>query len=395
MRNVKLAISLFSIAFYFASCGDDSASSSNFLTEPVSNGSMSSEIVTSSSSFTAGKSEASSSSSIEGVSSLEISSSSVLSSSSELLSSSAPDAKSSSSFTVSGIVIKNGDKKEIVQRFDADPEMTQSAGRFWLLMSGNLDKSETEALEKIGIHRLRCYSGSIHYLFEYSGYRSEYSYMDFCLMKADKDVEKMTIMSLVDEVYNTYDADESVADGIVYRSRGKETLVKRIDDDSLMTQAAGRFWIIKDYPMDKAERDLLKEIGVEIVECSALYTDNLDMNICFATSKKDIEKTAIDSRIDGLYNTFSVNDTTKLEFDYTGAHWVVENVSLEIVVGCWNDVPMDSCKEIVKTCNAEDAALDRSVILGNATRETIDCLLSNKDVNSVEPVRYGEPTVID
>ena len=389
MRNVKLAISLFSIAFYFASCGDDSASSSNFLTEPVSNGSMASEIVTSSSSFTAGKSEASSSSSIEGVSSLEISSSSVLSSSSELLSSSAPDAKSSSSFTVSGIVIKNGDKKEIVQRFDADPEMTQSAGRFWLLMSGNLDKSETEALEKIGIHRLHCYSGSIHYLFEYSGYRSEYSYMDFCLMKADKDVEKMTIMSLVDEIYNTYDADESVADGIVYRSRG--TLVKRIDDDSLMTQAAGRFWIIKDYPMDKAERDLLKEIGVEIVECSALYTDNLDMNICFATSKKDIEKTAIDSRIDGFYNTFSVDDTTKLEFDYTGAHWVVENVSLEIVVGCWNDVPMDACKEIVKTCKGEDAALDRSVILSTATRETIDCLLSNKDVNSVESLRYGEP----
>ena len=67
--------------------------------------------------------------------------------------------------------------------------MTQSAGRFWLLMSGNLDKSETEALEKIGIHRLRCYSGSIHYLFEYSGYRSEYSYMDLCLMKADKAVK--------------------------------------------------------------------------------------------------------------------------------------------------------------------------------------------------------------
>ena len=147
--------------------------------------------------------------------------------------------------------------------------------------------------------------------------------------------------------------------------------------------------------MDKAERDLLKEIGVEIVECSALYTDNLDMNICFATSKKDIEKTAIDTRIDGLYNTFSVDDTTKLEFDYTGAHWVVENVSLEIVVGCWNDVPMDACKEIVKTCKGEDAALDRSVILSTATRETIDCLLSNKDVNRVEPVRYGEPTVID
>ncbi|WP_405329673.1 hypothetical protein [Fibrobacter sp.] len=379
MRNAKLAITLFSFAIYFASCGDVSPSSSSFLTVPESNGSMSSEVVTSSSS------------SIEGVSSLEVSSSSALSSSSELSSSSVPNVKSSSSVRVNGVIIKNGDKEETVQKFDADPKMTQSAGRFWLLMAGDLDKTETESLEKIGIHRQRCYSGSIHYLFEYSGNRSEYSYMCLCLMNADKDVEKMTIMSLVDEVYNTYDADESVANGIVYRSRGKETLVRRIDEDSLMTQVAGRFWIIKDYPMDKEERNSLKEIGIDIVNCSALHADNLDMGICFATSEKDVEKTAINSRIDGLYNTFSVNDTTKLEFDYTGAHWVVEDVSLEIVVGCWNDVPMDACKEILKACKGEDVALDRSIILGTATSETIDCLLSNKDVNSVEPLRYGTP----
>ena len=110
---------------------------------------------------------------------------------------------------------------------------------------------------------------------------------------------------------------------------------------------------------------------------------------------RDIQKATMDSLIVGFYNTFSVDDTTKLEFDYTGAHWVVEDVSLEIVVGCWEDVSMDACKEIVKTCKGEDAALDRSVILSTATRETIDCLLSNKDVNRVEPMRYGEPTVID
>ena len=147
--------------------------------------------------------------------------------------------------------------------------------------------------------------------------------------------------------------------------------------------------------MEKAERESLKGVGIDIVNCSALYTDNLNMNICFAKSEKDIEKAAIDSRIDGLYNTFSVDDTTKLEFDYTGAHWVVEDVSLEIVVGCWDDIPMDACKEIVKTCKGEDVALDRSIILGTATSETIDCLLSNKDVDSVEPLLYGEPTVID
>jgi hypothetical protein len=214
-------------------------------------------------------------------------------------------------------------------------------------------------------------------------------------MKAEKDVQKSAIDSRINEFYNSFDADETVAEGIVWESRDQKTVVKRFGDDSLMTQAAGRFWLITDYSLNKEARASLEAFGVETLSCSALHTESLDMGICFMKGARDIQKATMDSLIVGFYNTFNVDDTTKLEFDYTGAHWVVEDVSLEIVVGCWEDVPMDACKEIVKTCKGEDAALDRSVILSTATRETIDCLLSNKDVNRVEPVRYGEPTVID
>lgn len=385
MRKVKLAISLFSFAFYFASCGDDSPSSSDFLTVPESNRAMFSEAITSSSSLTTGENEGASSSSVEGVSSLGAYSSSALSSSS------VRSSMLSSSSVIVGLVVKNGDKKEIITKLDDDPEKNQSAGRFWLLMTRELDATETKSLEKIGIHKQRCYSGSVNGLFEKSGNPDGYySYMYLCLMNADKDVEKITIMSLIDGMYNAFDADESVADGIIYHSRGKETLVKRVDDDTLAMQTAGRFWIIKDYSTRSSEEEKLKDAGVELVSCTRFRNDGLDMSICLAKSEKNIEKATINSIIDGLYNTFSADDTTKLEFDYESAGWDKTNGSGEIVVACWEDVTINACKEIVKTCKGENAASDFSVVLASATKETIDCLLSNKDVNSVEPVRYGE-----
>ncbi len=155
-------------------------------------------------------------------------------------------------------------------------------------------------------------------------------------------------------------------------------------------QTAGRFWIIKDYSTRSSEEEKLKDAGVELVSCTRFRNDGLDMSICLAKSEKDIEKATINSIIDGLYNTFSADDTTKLEFDYESAGWDKTNGSGEIVVACWEDVTINACKEIVKTCKGENAASDFSVVLASATKETIDCLLSNKDVNSVEPVRYGE-----
>ena len=368
------------LALCLAACSDDSAAINDAFAVYSSSSEMSNE--TSSESV---------------VSSSDVmSSEGLISSSSEVEVKSSATSSSSSVYRFEGLIFQNGDKKTAVQGFDVDSVDTQAAGRFWLVMKSPLDQTETESLEAIGVYRQRCYEGPRYYLYDYNGpYQDGLSYMCLCLMKAEKDVKKSAIESRISEFYNTFDADETVAEGIVYESRGKKTVVKRFGDDSLTTQAAGRFWLIMDYSLKKEARKSLEDLGVETIDCSALHTDNLEMGICFMKGARDIQKSAMDSVIVGFYNTFDVDDTTKLEFDYTGAHWVVEDVSLEIVVGCWEDVSMDACKEIVKTCKGEDAALDRSVILSTATRETIDCLLSNKDVNRVEPVRYGEPTVID
>ncbi|WP_295053308.1 hypothetical protein [uncultured Fibrobacter sp.] len=372
------------MALCLVACSDDSVA----INDAIVAISSSSETFNESSSEMSGNSVVSSSDAL--------SSENLISSSSEVEATSSTAVSSSSVSRFEGIVFRNGDKKTAVQKSDIDSVKTQAAGRFWLVMRDPLNQKETESLENIGIYRQRCYEGYRYYLYDYNGpSRDDLGYMCLCLMKAEKDVQKSAIDSRINEFYNSFDADETVAEGIVWESRDQKTVVKRFGDDSLMTQAAGRFWLITDYSLNKEARASLEAFGVETLSCSALHTESLDMGICFMKGARDIQKATMDSLIVGFYNTFNVDDTTKLEFDYTGAHWVVEDVSLEIVVGCWEDVPMDACKEIVKTCKGEDAALDRSVILSTATRETIDCLLSNKDVNRVEPVRYGEPTVID
>ena len=329
------------LALCLVACSDDSAA----INDAIVAISSSSETFNESSSEMSGNSVVSSSDAL--------SSENLISSSSEVEATSSTAVSSSSVSRFEGIVFRNGDKKTAVQKSDIDSVKTQAAGRFWLVMRDPLNQKETESLENIGIYRQRCYEGYRYYLYDYNGpSRDDLGYMCLCLMKAEKDVQKSAIDSRINEFYNSFDADETVAEGIVWESRDQKTVVKRFGDDSLMTQA-------------KEARASLEAFGVETLSCSALHTESLDMGICFMKGARDIQKATMDSLIVGFYNTFNVDDTTKLEFDYTGAHWVVEDVSLEIVVGCWEDVPMDACKEIVKTCKGEDAALDRSIILSN------------------------------
>jgi len=355
-------------ALSLAACSDDSAAINDAFAVYSSSSEMSSESVVSSSDVMSSEGLISSSSEVEAMSSIAVSSSSV--------------------YRFEGLIFQNGDKKTAVQRFDVDSVDTQAAGRFWLVMKSPLDQTETESLEAIGVYRQRCYEGPRYYLYDYNGpHQDGLSYMCLCLMKAEKDVKKSAIESRISEFYNTFDADETVSEGIVYESRGKKTVVKRFGGDSLTTQAAGRFWLIMDYSLKKEARKSLEELGVETINCSALHTDNLEMGICFMKGARDIQKSAMDSVIVGFYNTFDVDDTTKLEVDFTEAYWKIENEVVDIYVHCWDDVPMESCKEIVQTCKGDDASIDRYVVISTASLETIGCLASHKDVEGIDVAR--------
>ena len=387
MHITKHILSTCCLALWLVACGDDSASASGDAPEPSSSSPITSENDESSSSDVPSSGEVSSSSDIP------------LSSEQATSSSSAIEQSSSSTITSSaavfdGIIIQNGDVKTTVKSFDQDSVKVQAAGRFWLLVHGALDKKEAEKLEKLGIHRQRCYEGYRYGLYNYNGsHQNDFSYMGLCLMKSEKDVQKSTINSNVFWFYNSFDADESVPDGIIFNYRDKETLVKRIDDDTTSVQPAGRFWLISDEPYGKTEWESLEEIGVNRVSCTALHQDYLEMTICLAKSEIDIEKSSMTALLDGFYNTFTADDTTKLEIDYSNPNWVVENETVRGYVHCWDDVPMESCKAIVNACKAEEAHIDNHVVIITASPEALDCMASSRDVTDIDiRLIIDEPT---
>lgn len=388
MRITKHILSTCCLAIWLVACGDDSTSASGDTPEPASSSEISSGNDESSSSEASSSGEASSSSETP------LSSEQAESSSSTIVQQSSSSTITSSASVFDGIIIQNGDVKTTVKKYDQDSVKVQAAGRFWLLMRDPLNQSETEKLEKLGIHRQRCYEGYCYGLYNYNGsYQNDFSYMGLCLMKSEKDVQKSTINSNVIGFYNSFDADESVPDGIIFNYRDKETLVKRIDDDTTSVQPAGRFWLISDEPYGKTEWESLEEIGVNRVSCTALHQDYLEMTICLAKSETDIEKSSMTALLDGFYNTFTVDDTTKLEIDYSNPNWVVENETVRGYVHCWDDVPMENCKAIVNACKAEESLIDNYVVITTATLEALDCMASSRDITDINITRMlDEPT---
>lgn len=387
MRITKHILSTCCLALWLVAC-DDSTSASGDSPEPAS----SSEITSNSEPTSSDK--ASSSSEVPLSNEQAESSSSAVDKQSSSSSVESSSSVKSSASVFDGIIIQNGDVKTTVKSFDQDSAKIQAAGRFWLLVRGTLNKEEAEKLEKLGIHRQRCYEGHRYGLYNYNGnYQDEFSYMGLCLMKSEKDVQKSTINSNVFGFYNSFDADESVPDGIIFNYRDKETLVKRIDDDTTSIQPAGRFWLISDEPYGKTQWDSLEEIGVNRVSCTALHQDYLEMTICLAKSEIDIEKSSMTALLDGFYNTFTADDTTKLEIDFSNPNWVVENETVQGYVHCWDDVPTESCKAIVNACKAEEALIDNHVVIITATPEALDCMASSRDVTDINiTLIVDEPT---
>ena len=387
MHITKHILATCCLATWLVAC-DDSTSVSGDSPEPAS----SSEITSNSEPTSSDK--ASSSSEVPLSNEQAESSSSAVDKQSSSSSVESSSSVKSSASVFDGIIIQNGDVKTTVKKYDQDSVKVQAAGRFWLLVHGALDKEEAEKLEKLGIHRQRCYEGHRYGLYNYNGnYQNEFSYMGLCLMKSEKDVQKSTINSNVFGFYNSFDADESVPDGIIFNYRDKETLVKRIDDDTTSIQPAGRFWLISDEPYGKTQWDSLEEIGVNRVSCTALHQDYLEMTICLAKSEIDIEKSSMTALLDGFYNTFTADDTTKLEIDFSNPNWVVENETVQGYVRCWDDVPMESCKAIVNTCKAEEALIDNHVVIITASPEALDCMASSRDVTDIDiRLIINEPT---
>ena len=107
--------------------------------------------------------------------------------------------------------------------------------------------------------------------------------------------------------------------------------------------------------------------------------DKLDYNLF--TSENDVRKKLLDSLLYGFFNSFTADDTTKLEVQYVNRRrddeecvvcalfgeecYIVNDTlqSIEMNTSCWNDISMEHCKEIVEICGGENAHIDNYIVV--------------------------------
>jgi subtilisin family serine protease len=189
----------------------------------------------------------------------------------------------------------------------------------------------------------------------------------------------------------------------VWHDRGGNSVVAKYDGDASEVQKAGRFWMLKDVPMNKKETDLLGQAGVTRHFATAWNGKSLIL----LKSNSNVKKSKLDSLVYGFYNSFSVDDTTKLKSDIQAGDWiekvrvcapfgschdeVVSLSSIKMTTRCWDDVSMDDCKSIVVTCGGTEASIDHHVVISKNDMSVINCLETSTDVQVLNVIRQGVP----
>ena len=154
----------------------------------------------------------------------------------------------------------------------------------------------------------------------------------------------------------------------------------------------GRFWLLKGSPLSYAERRALDSVGANLHETTRYQNKGLHL----LKAKIPINKKTLHEILADFYNAFEADDTTHLSLQMLPEDLyeeirscdendscttvVSERTSFNLVVGCWPDVQMNSCKNIVLNCGCDSAYIDRDIILAKLSMNTVQCLENHKDV---------------
>ena len=189
----------------------------------------------------------------------------------------------------------------------------------------------------------------------------------------------------------------------VWHDRGGNSVVVKYDGNASEVQKAGRFWMLKDVPMNGKETDLLGQAGVTRLSASAWG----EKTLILMKSNSNVKKKKLDSLVYGFYNSFSVDDTTKLKSDIQADDWiekvrvcapfgschdeVVSLSSIKMATRCWDDVSVGDCKTVVETCGGSEAVIDNHVVISKNKKQTIACIENNRNVKNLYVIRRGFP----
>ena len=174
------------------------------------------------------------------------------------------------------------------------------------------------------------------------------------------------------------------AEVVLWNERGVNTAVERYAGDTSEVVPAGRFWLFKETPLSEKERAILEQNG--IVQHSVGRLQGKD--VILFKSDTVVPKALLDSVLVSFYNAIPVNDTTPLNLDI-GYNNVGDALSLN--VGCWPDVDIGSCIDIVESCGGDSIEYARNVVLAQMPLDFVQCVGSNRDVYFMSLQHEGAP----
>lgn len=194
-------------------------------------------------------------------------------------------------------------------------------------------------------------------------------------------------------------SEKSKANVELWNDRNGNYAIGPYDGNTTEIQKSGRFWMIKDAPLNRKEKKLLEQAGARKLSASARG----ERSLILLKSDVDIRKKLLDSLVYGFYNSFSADDTTRIKAPVEPEDWNGEELvcdasgachmevsvltSIPMITRCWNDVEIPACKDVVESCGGTEAVIDNYIIVSNNSRDAINCLERAHDVRSLDVIR--------
>ena len=182
---------------------------------------------------------------------------------------------------------------------------------------------------------------------------------------------------------------------VYWNDRSGTTVVSQYDGSDSSKVFDGRFWMLEGNSLTYEERKALDSVGVRILETTRY--ENKDLHLLKAV--KTVTKKTLSKVISGFYNAFKVDDTTPLSLalspddiyeetrtcDANGScsNVVTERAEFAMNIGCWPDISMRGCKDVVLSCGGKEAYFDRYVVFAKIDKDSIQCIERHKDIRII------------
>ena len=233
-------------------------------------------------------------------------------------------------------------------------------------------------------------SVEIHFRIDKEGFQSAWnSSQDWSYQHNESVVEPHYFMVVYDGYHNLLWGFDPLhgkknANVILWNERGVNSVVERYAGDTTEFIPTGRFWLFKDSPLSSKEREILEREGIVLYSVGRIQ----DKDVILFKSNTNVRKTWLDSSLALFYNAIPVNDTTPLSLNVS--EYSIGD-TLPLNVGCWPDIDIGDCIDIVDGCGGKNIRYARNVVLTDVLLDSLLCIENNHDAYFVALQYEGAP----